>query len=538
MLSRQHDPARWSRRLGTAAALLLFIGCARFTEFDLATLANPQTLSVLGHFAAGFWPPAHDTAFLRSLGAETVTTVAIASCGMVLAVAIGAPVAFFTSRALDTQRLGHDPANPAVQGSKAGLRALMVLFRGVPEIVWALLFVRAAGLGTLPAVLAIGLSYGGMLGKVYAEILEAQPAEPARALAALGAGRLARLAWGAWPQALPELVSYTVYRWECAIRASAVMGFVGAGGIGQMLDTSIKMLNGGEVGMLILVFLLLVSTTEAISAQVRRQLERRHGGKLTALLALAGALGCLAWLWPGWRAAGFDLAGVGRFALSFLPPDWSVPLWQGTLQTLAISALSTALAFAGAALLALPAASRHAGAKTPARMLLNILRGIPDLLWASLAVLAVGLGPAAGVLALALHTTGVLGRLFAETLENVQPEPTQALRALGAGRLGIFCYGVLPQVLVQWLAYALYRWENNIRIAAVLGIVGAGGLGQQLYLALSLFQQQAAATLIAVMLLLSWIVEQLSRALRRRLESGSSKFARLNSEGVLQSIKG
>jgi phosphonate transport system permease protein len=171
-------------------------------------------------------------------------------------------------------------------------------------------------------------------------------------------------------------------------------------------------------------------------------------------------------------------------------------------------------------------------------VLLNILRGIPDLLWASLAVLAVGLGPAAGVLALALHTTGVLGRLFAETLENVQPEPADALRALGAGRLGIFCYGVLPQVLVQWLAYALYRWENNIRIAAVLGIVGAGGLGQQLYLALSLFQQQSAATLIAVMLLLSWLVEQFSRTLRRRLETGNNKLARLNSEGVLQSIKG
>ncbi|WP_019103061.1 PhnE/PtxC family ABC transporter permease [Chromobacterium haemolyticum] len=146
-----------------------------------------------------------------------------------------------------------------------------------------------------------------------------------------------------------------------------------------------------------------------------------------------------------------------------------------------------------------------------------MLRGIPDLLWAALAVLALGLGPAAGVLALAMHTAGVLGRLFAETLENAPPQAEQALLHAGAGRAAAFCYGPLPMVASQWLAYTLYRWENNIRIATVLGIVGAGGLGQQLYLALSLFQQQAAAAVILAMVALSWAVEQLSRALRRRL---------------------
>lgn len=146
-----------------------------------------------------------------------------------------------------------------------------------------------------------------------------------------------------------------------------------------------------------------------------------------------------------------------------------------------------------------------------------MLRGIPDLLWAALAVLALGLGPAAGVLALALHTAGVLGRLFAETLENAPPQAEQALLNAGAGRVAAFCYGPLPMVASQWLAYTLYRWENNIRIATVLGIVGAGGLGQQLYLALSLFQQQAAAAIILAMVALSWGVEQLSRALRQRM---------------------
>jgi len=536
MLNPPRDPAHRSRLAIIAIAMLLLLPSAWFTQFNPATLTNPQTLAVLGQFAAGFFPPALAPDFLQALARESVTTVAIASAGMVLAVLLGAPLAFATTRALDRHRLGGELPHAGVQAVKSGLRGFMVLLRGIPEIVWALLFVRAAGLGPLPAVLALGLAYGGMLGKVYAEILEAQPPEPAQALTALGAGRWARFAWGLWPQASPELVSYTVYRWECAIRASAVMGFVGAGGIGQMLDTSIKMLHGGEVSTLILVFLLLVSATEGISALLRRSLESPLGTAASAFAALLAGGAGIAWLWPAWRAAGFDWHGAAHFAMEFFPQDWSTPLWRGTMETLAMSGLGTALAFLGAALLALPAASRQPAIKCAARLLLNVLRGIPDLLWAALAVLAVGLGPAAGVLALALHTTGVLGRLFAETLENAPQAPQQALTVLGAGRIGTFCYGLLPNVFVQWLAYALYRWENNIRIAAILGIVGAGGLGQQLYLALSLFQQNTAAMLILTMLLLSWAVEQISRGCRRRLEDGkSASQANITNVAVLQS---
>lgn len=535
MLNAPRDPARWSRLFTVMVALCLLLPSAWFTEFNPSTLTNPQTLAVLWQFAARFFPPTLEPDFLHLLGRETVTTVAIASAGMALAVLLGAPLAFATTRALDLHRLAGEPPNTPAQSCKAALRALMVVLRGVPEIIWALLFVRAAGLGSLPAVLAIGLAYGAMLGKVYAEILESQPIQPAQALAALGAGRWARFAWGLWPQALPELVSYTIYRWECAIRASAVMGFVGAGGIGQMLDTSIKMLNGGEVSSLIIVFLLLVTATEGLSALLRRLLDSQRGLAVSLAAAVLAALASFVWLWPAW--SGFDWRGIGPFTLEFFPPDWSTPLWRGTLETLAISGLGTALAFSGAALLALPAASSHMGIKSSARLLLNVLRGIPDLLWASIAVLAVGLGPAAGVLALALHTTGVLGRLFAETLENAPKEPQQALAALGANRTGMFCYGLLPGVIVQWLAYTLYRWENNIRIAAVLGIVGAGGLGQQLYLALSLFQQNTAATLILAMLMLSWTVEQVSRSTRRYLENGSSNVRQSNTTdaSVLQS---
>ena len=140
-----------------------------------------------------------------------------------------------------------------------------------------------------------------------------------------------------------------------------------------------------------------------------------------------------------------------------------------------------------------------------------------ELVWAALMVIAAGLGPFAGTLALALHTTGVLGRLYAESLENLAELPERALRETGSGRISAFAYATLPLVTAQGVAYALYRLEMNIRMAAVLGFVGAGGLGQLLYFHLSLFQEAQSATLLIAMLLLVFAVDTLSAAIRARL---------------------
>jgi len=145
-----------------------------------------------------------------------------------------------------------------------------VLLRSIPEIVWALLFVRAVGLGPAAGVLAIAINYAGMLGKVYFEIFESGDTRPVRAILEAGGGRLAAFGYGIFPVALPELVSYSVYRWECAVRASVVMGFVGAGGLGQQMDLSMKMLAGGEVATILIVFFLLVLLADAVSAVLRR----------------------------------------------------------------------------------------------------------------------------------------------------------------------------------------------------------------------------------------------------------------------------
>jgi phosphonate transport system permease protein len=216
-----------------------------------------------------------------------------------------------------------------------------------------------------------------------------------------------------------------------------------------------------------------------------------------------------------------SLKQMGAYAQRFLSPDLSAThlqaILKGALETLAMSALGTLLAAVFGILLALPAAGRFGWPlQSASRLLFNGLRAIPELVWAALMVLAAGLGPNAGTLALALHTTGVLGRLFAEALENTPPEPAEAIRLQGGNPVLAFCYGTLPNLAPQLLAYCLYRWENNIRMASVLGFVGAGGLGQMLYVSLSLFQEAQASTVILAMLILVLGVDSLSAWSRQR----------------------
>lgn len=241
---------------------------------------------------------------------------------------------------------------------------------------------------------------------------------------------------------------------------------------------------------------------------------------LLGLLALVAA--SFATLPLQWRALfTLDAARTSiEFLQGFTPPEMSPAFLHKTAlacaETLAMSALGTAIAAVLGMLLALPAAGRFGlTARAAIRLLLNAARSIPELVWAAILLIAAGLGPFAGTLALAAHTTGVLGRLFADTLENCSPLPEASLRTNGVRAVPAFLYATLPQATPQIMSYTLYRWENNIRAAAILGVVGAGGLGQMLKYHLSLFQMQQAATVILAMLALVAVVDAISFALRR-----------------------
>ena len=264
------DPARLQRTLLLLAAVVVAWPLLVLAEFKPWALFDERSLRATGRFLIQFLTPRADAEFLGLLARDTWRTVAIATAGMSLALLLAVPLALVSTARLSASTLEGRPG-PA-RWLRRMVRVLLVLLRSIPELVWALVFVRVVGLGATAGVLAIAIAYGGMLGKVYAEILESADPAPTQALLRSGSGRLQALLFGALPSCLPELLSYTVYRWECAVRSSVVLGFVGAGGLGQQLDNASKMFAGAEVSAILLVFIALVMASDALSHWLRGRL--------------------------------------------------------------------------------------------------------------------------------------------------------------------------------------------------------------------------------------------------------------------------
>jgi phosphonate transport system permease protein len=265
------DPAGLSRLFWITAGIVVLWPLGVGTEFRPWVLFEPQNLKISGQFIGSFWPLAFDLEFLHLVARETWRTVAMATAGITLALVLAIPLTLLSTRVLSVSALSGRMARAPFWFRQA-VRWLLIVLRSIPELVWALVFVRVVGLGPTAGVLAIALTYGGMLGKVYGEILESGETHATETLMRNGSGRLQAFSYGLLPSNAPELTSYTIYRWECAIRSSVVLGFVGAGGLGQQLDNSMKMFNGGEVATMLLVFMALVALADQVSAWLRRSL--------------------------------------------------------------------------------------------------------------------------------------------------------------------------------------------------------------------------------------------------------------------------
>lgn len=265
------DPAFAKRVFWLSLALVLLWPLGVATEFRVWVLWEPANRQVTAQFLSTFWPLVHDAEFMDMVVRETWRTVAMATAGVTLALVLAIPLSLLATRVLSLSALsGRMDRLPAVL--RWLVRATLIVLRSIPELIWALVFVRVVGLGPTAGVLAIALTYGGMLGKVYAEILESGESHATQNLMRNGSGRLQAFVYALLPSHAAELASYTVYRWECAIRSSVVLGFVGAGGLGQQLDNSMKMFNGGEVATMLLVFIALVAVADRVSAWLRRAL--------------------------------------------------------------------------------------------------------------------------------------------------------------------------------------------------------------------------------------------------------------------------
>jgi len=265
------DPAWAGRVFWACVGLVLLAPALVATEFRPWVLLEPDNRKVTKTFLADFFPPKVEPEFLAMVAKETWRTVAIATAGIAFALLIAVPLTLLSTSALSVSALaGRMNALPFVL--RTAIRWLLIVLRSVPELIWALVFVRVVGLGPTAGVIAIALTYGGMLGKVYGDILESGENHVTSSLLRNGSGRLQAFFYGLLPQSAAELTSYTVYRWECAIRSSAVLGFVGAGGLGQQMDASMKMFAGSEVATMLIMFVVLVWLADVASSWLRKAL--------------------------------------------------------------------------------------------------------------------------------------------------------------------------------------------------------------------------------------------------------------------------
>ncbi len=547
-------PQRAGALLVLVAALVLGWRAAEIRPsaiFDAAALASVRA------FLRGLFPPDLSPAFLRTVIAAMGQTIAIAVAGTALSILIGLPLGVLSTATL--YRRGVLLAGERrgagwllLYGMSHATRSVLGFLRAVPDLMWGILFVVAVGLGSLAGTLALAVSYSGVLGRVYADVFEDVDSRPLEALHASGATRAQVFLRGIWPQAAPSITAYTLYSFECCVRAASVLGFVGAGGIGYEINISMRLFQYNQVLTLIIAFIALLTATDVLSRKARRRLRGagapgeilptrlpfstegplRRRTTIAAGWLTARAFGLIATAVIVWSffASGFAngaIFGPGlftritRFVGAMFPPDLdpaflrslAVPLFQ----TLGISVMGTAIGIALGAVLAIPATSTlvfvepdaagnyswadrmmRALIYYAARLSLNALRSIPELVWVMICILAVGLGPFAGTLAIGLHTGGVLGKLYAETLEEVPTRPLEALRAAGARTFQILLWGIWPQARPMLQSYTVLRWEMNLRISTILGLVGGGGLGQAIYNNVQLGFYPRVATLVLV----------------------------------------
>lgn len=510
----------WRRRTLVALALLaaaLTWASAWYIHFNLPTLVDGADHAVA--LVERMVPPKIDDP--GRIVELTLETIEIALLGTVFATALSIPLAFLAARNTTPHPL-----------AMAAARGVITFCRAVPDLVFAVLFVRAIGIGVLPGVLAIAVHSVGMLGKLFADAIEETDPGPREAVRATGVGRVRELLNGVVPQVVPSWISAFVYRVDINLRTSVVLGFVGAGGIGFALQDSLRSLVYPEALGIVLVILLAIALMELASIGIRRVLlsPRSHGPlRERAARFTFGGLLIAATVWsfvdlrinPAELVTSLDdlVAVAGRL----VPPDFGLvgdQLPTAFLETLAIAAVATAIGICLSIPLGVLAAhtvSPHPTIYWLARGAIVVVRAVPELILAVVFVAAVGLGPIAGACALGLGSIGFLGKLVADALEEIKPGPLEAVRAVGGGWWKVLIAAVLPQALPSMIGSVLYLLDVNIRTSTVLGIVGAGGIGFLLFESIRTLNYEFAGAIILIIFATVYVIERISGWIRAQL---------------------
>lgn len=449
-----------------------------------------------------FFPPDLSFSYIRAEIVPLFETLEIAAGAMFLALIIGLLFSLIIGARLP--------------GSRA-LYALLTSFRAIPDLTLAILCVVLVGLGPAAGTLALTLFYSAAMGKIFADLFSSADPAAIEALHATGATRSMVAFYGLLPLRLKDLLTYGGYEFESAIRASVIVGAVGAGGIGTELVGSLNMTDYHRATTLIIMLVALIASVDFFGFYVRKQ------PRLLLVMAAFGA--AAAWHhWPHLRVVAQALKTFRTMVPPQLPAEALRQLPTLVGETLLIALGGTLMAVICAVPLGVAAARNISPLfiSFPVRRVLEALRAVPEIVWGLILVGIAGLGPRVGILALGLHSAGSLGKLYAESLENVAAEPVMAMAATGGSTLSIAGFAVLPLAFAPMTVHTLFRFEWNMRAATIVGMIGAGAIGGALFNAQQLFfyRQMMAYVLI------TWAMIMIADAANVRLR----KYWRVSEE--------
>lgn len=564
---------RWSytgigkRWFPWAVISLALVWSVAQTDIFKRDLVNWDGFSLAWEFARAAVHPNIDKDILRLAWSATWVTTAYAFAGTFLCVCLGLIFGTVSSEVFWSLVFPGERTRPTFLWTL--VRSVLAFPRGLHEVIWGLVLLQIFGLNPLVAILAIGIHFGAITAKVFSEILDETAKEPVKALRAAGAPVSSSLLYGLLPVAFPDLLSYSFYRLECAIRSAAVLGLIGAGGLGYQVLLSLQSLRYDQVWTFLYALILLCGLTDAWSACLHRRMgsatctelgsstrvskqttrvdESSSRMQMDSWVRLTLILSAVAVAWSFWYlnpAIKQVIEPVTWHRTTSLvreafPPRTDgallINLWKLSCKTLAMSIL--AIWFAGVAgiLLAFPAASNfllpgglvHTTSSSAAwlgtaifiavRGLLVVLRALSEPIWALIALFFLFPGVVPGAFGLGFYNLGVLGRLMAEATENLDQRPLLALKAQGANSVQLFLYGVLPTALPRFIAFVLYRWEVCIRATVVVGVVGAGGIGRLLAQQIASFDYSGVLTSLIFLIAICFLADLISRQLRSAL---------------------
>lgn len=479
-------------------------------------------------------PPGKDVNSFEA--GKLIETIAIGIMATLFSTILAIPISFFAAHNI----MSRLPGGPFIYYIARGI---LNIVRAVDTVVWGLLIVVWIGLGSFAGVIALTIHSVAALGKLFSEEIEHIDSGQVEALTATGANLFQVIRYGVMPQITPPFLAYSLLRWDINMRSATVIGFVGGGGIGFFVVETIRMGAFQQYAAALWAIAVVIILVDYISARWRGSILKDQPRELAgaahprlnflkkAFYILIGA-GLFIYCWNVTEIKLAELFSPAptflQLVSDFIHIDLRSDVLNKILTEMLVTIFQALLASTLGALVAFPfsfLAARNLTGRSKVfiwiyygvRSLFNLMRSIEALLYVAIFVAWVGIGPFAGTLALAVTTFALIGKLFSEAIENIDPGPIEAVTATGANRLQVLNFAVLPQIIPPFVAYMIYQWDINIRMATIIGFAGGGGIGLTLSTYFGLLQYHRAGTVVVVIVIVVALMDFASAKLREKL---------------------